>query len=58
MEIIRGMSDEELEKDNYFNFTIGGSKSKKALIMHAIRHEPMHIGQLSLILKANDAKLG
>ena len=57
IEIIRGMSDEELEKDNYFNFTIGGSKSKKALIMHAIRHEPMHIGQLSLILKANDVKL-
>jgi len=58
MEIIRGLSDEDLEKDNYFNFTIGGSKSKKTLIMHAIRHEPMHIGQLSLILKANNVKLG
>lgn len=53
VKIIRGLSDEQLENENYINATFGSSKSKRAVIMHAIRHEPMHIGQLSWILKTN-----
>jgi uncharacterized damage-inducible protein DinB len=47
------VSDEMLETENNIEATFGGSKSKRTVIMHAIRHEPMHIGQLSWILKAN-----
>ena len=56
MEIIKGLSDEQLEEDNHLDFTIAGSKSKRNLIIHSIRHEPMHIGQLSWILKSNGIK--
>ncbi|MBK8550647.1 MAG: DinB family protein [Ignavibacteria bacterium] len=53
VQIIRGLSDEQLEEDNNINANFGGSKSKRNVITHAIRHEPMHIGQISWILKSN-----
>jgi uncharacterized damage-inducible protein DinB len=53
VEIIANLSDEQLEEDNLFGESFGASKSKRNLIIHAIRHEPMHIGQLSWILKAH-----
>lgn len=51
--VIKGLSNEQLNEDNLFGESFSGSKSKRNLIMHAIRHEPMHIGQLSWILKSN-----
>lgn len=51
--IIEGLSKEQLDEDNLFGESFGGSKSKRNLLIHAIRHEPMHIGQLSWILKSN-----
>lgn len=56
VDIIKGLSDEQLEEDNKFNMSFGGSKSKRNVIIHAIRHEPMHIGQISWILKSNGIK--
>jgi len=47
------LTDEEIDKENAINAAFGGVNSKRNLIKHAIRHEPMHIGQLSWILKAN-----
>ncbi len=55
-DIIKGLSDEQLDEDNNLGASFGGSKSKRTLIIHAIRHEPMHIGQLSWILKLNGKK--
>lgn len=55
-DIIRNLTDKQLEEDNYFGFSIGGSKSKRNIVTHAIRHEPMHAGQLSWILKCNGIK--
>ncbi|HMQ69233.1 MAG TPA: DinB family protein [Ignavibacteria bacterium] len=49
--VIRNHTDEQLDEDNLFGESFSGSKSKRNLIIHAIRHEPMHIGQLSWILK-------
>jgi len=57
MEILNGMTDELMESDNNIEATFGGSKSKFTVLMHAIRHEPMHIGQISWILKANNIRL-
>ncbi len=53
IQIIRMLTDEQLEEDNLMNASFGGSKSKRNLITHVIRHEPMHIGQISWILKSN-----
>ena len=53
IDIIRNLNDEELDAENHIGAAFGASKSKRNLIMHAIRHEPMHIGQLSWILKTN-----
>ena len=56
LDIIKGLSDENLAEDNLFGMSMGGSKSKRNIIKHLIRHEPMHIGQLSWILKLNGLK--
>ena len=53
LSVIKNQTDEQLDEDNLFGESFGGSKSKRTLIIHAIRHEPMHIGQLSWILKSN-----
>lgn len=52
MEHILTLSDEMLNEKNLINANFGGKDSKKSVIIHAIRHEPMHAGQLSWILKA------
>lgn len=57
IEILNNMTDELMESDNNIEANFGGSKSKECVLMHAIRHEPMHIGQLSWILKANGVKM-
>lgn len=56
VEIIKRLSDEQLEEDNYIGANFGGVKTKRNVITHAIRHEPMHIGQISWILKSNGIK--
>ncbi|MCC6866274.1 MAG: DinB family protein [Ignavibacteria bacterium] len=57
IEILNNMTDEQMEAENNIEVEFGGSKSKMTVLMHAIRHEPMHIGQISLILKANGIRL-
>lgn len=57
MEIINNLSDDELEQENNINANFGGKTNKEVVLMHAIRHEPMHIGQISWILKANGVKM-
>jgi len=56
LEIIKELKDEQLDEDNYIDASFGGTKSKRNVIIHAIRHEPMHIGQISWILKTNGLK--
>lgn len=56
MAILEGLSDEELTKENHLGFGFGGDKSKRMLIIHAIRHEPMHTGQLTWSMKLNSAE--
>lgn len=57
MEILGNMTDELMESENNIEANFGGSKDKFHVLMHAIRHEPMHIGQLSWILKVNGIRL-
>jgi uncharacterized damage-inducible protein DinB len=51
MKVMKELPDEELDKENYLGYTFGGVNSKRAMITHLIRHEPMHVGQLSWLLK-------
>ena len=57
IEILNGMTDEMMQEENNIEADFSGSKSKENVLMHAIRHEPMHIGQISWILKANGVKM-
>ena len=57
MEILNNMTDEQMQSENNIEANFGGSKTKETVLMHAIRHEPMHVGQVSWILKANGIKL-
>jgi uncharacterized damage-inducible protein DinB len=51
------LSDDELDKPNGIDADFGGVNNKRNVIKHAIRHEPMHTGQISWILKANGVKM-
>jgi len=53
MKQMLSLSGDELDKPNMIDATFGGKNTKRAVILHAIRHEPAHAGQLSWILKAN-----
>jgi uncharacterized damage-inducible protein DinB len=57
IDILGKMTDEELAQENNINANFGGKTNKEVVLMHAIRHEPMHIGQLSWILKASGVKM-
>ncbi len=57
MKILNELSDEELEKPNHVDATFDQKNTKSAVIKHCIRHEPMHIGQLSWIIKAGGGKM-
>jgi uncharacterized damage-inducible protein DinB len=57
MKVINSLTDKQLDEPNTFGVTFGGVNSKRAVIKHAIRHEPMHIGQISWYLKLNDVKM-
>jgi uncharacterized damage-inducible protein DinB len=52
LEHLRHMDDSELDKDNVFGFQFGdGDASNRLIIMHAIRHEGTHIGNLAWLSK-------
>jgi uncharacterized damage-inducible protein DinB len=57
MKILNELPDEELEKPNHINATFGQKNSKLGVIRHCIRHEPMHVGQISWIIKAAGGKM-
>lgn len=56
VKILSTLSEEELDRDNHLDISFAGSKCKRNLIMHAIRHEPMHIGQLTWAMKLSGKK--
>lgn len=57
MKILNELPDEELEQPNYIDASFGGKNTKSAVIKHCIRHEPMHVGQISWIIKAGGGKM-
>lgn len=56
MKHIRGLSNEDLEKENPLGIQFGQSKSIKSIIQHAIRHEGTHAGHLGWLCKINGTK--
>jgi uncharacterized damage-inducible protein DinB len=57
MKHLKSLTNEQLDEPNNINANFGGVNNKRNVIKHAIRHEPMHTGQISWILKANGIKM-
>ncbi len=47
------LCDDDLKKENTFDIQFGDNKSFKNIILHAIRHEGSHAGQLGWLCKIN-----
>jgi DinB superfamily len=58
MKILKELPDEEIDKPNHINAVFGQKNTKAAVIRHCIRHEPMHVGQISWIIKMCGGKTG
>lgn len=53
LDLIKSLSDDELVEENVGGLKIMGQSSKRFIIQHAIRHEGMHCGHLSWLVKLN-----
>ena len=51
VEILNSTTDEQLDELNHIDLSFGDKADIRTLLTHVIRHEPMHIGQISWILK-------
>lgn len=57
MKVVKSLTEKQLDEPNNIGATFGGVNSKRAILKHAIRHEPMHIGQISWYLKLNGVEM-
>ena len=48
---LKEVQDNQLEEDNLIDLTISGNKSKGMMLIHAIRHEGIHAGQIDWLAK-------
>lgn len=56
LEIIKLLSDDDLQLPNHVNLDFKKGNSKKQIIYHHIRHEGGHIGHIGLLCKMLGAK--
>lgn len=56
METLNNLNPEELNSDNLLNWEILGGKTKRNTIMHHVRHENNHTGQLSWLVNLHGEK--
>lgn len=56
LDLINSLTPEDLQRDNYTGLEFGGGKTNEALLRHAIRHEAMHAGHLSWLLRMHGVK--
>jgi len=52
MKYLRGLPDSFLDDNNKMGMRFSGKADNRIVIHHAIRHEPMHIGQLTWFMKS------
>jgi uncharacterized damage-inducible protein DinB len=57
MNHVKSLTDSQLDEKNPIGANFGGKDTKRAVLIHAVRHEPMHAGQLSWFLKSRGIKL-
>ena len=58
MQYLRGLDDAILDKDNALGFHFGdGDATNRFIIMHAVRHEGGHSGNLAWLGKMHEVKL-
>ena len=56
LEHVRGLSEEQLSAPHKAMMDLGGDGSRREVIMHCIRHESLHTGQLATLCKLYDVK--
>lgn len=56
VDFIRSMTTEQLDEPNLINLKFKNGDTKRTSIYHHIRHESIHIGQLSWLAKMHDIK--
>ncbi|MGE0560285.1 MAG: DinB family protein [Flavobacteriales bacterium] len=56
LEVIRSLSDNDLQMDNHVDLDFKKGKRKLQIIYHHIRHEGGHIGHIGLLCKILGAK--
>ncbi|MBS1514539.1 MAG: DinB family protein [Bacteroidetes bacterium] len=52
MKHLKGLNDEFLNEKNKMGIKFGDKDDNRIVIHHAIRHEPMHMGQLTWFMKS------
>lgn len=52
MNHLRGLDDAFLNEKNKFGMVFSGKDDNRIIVHHAIRHEPMHVGQLTWFMKS------
>ncbi|MBS1493441.1 MAG: DinB family protein [Bacteroidetes bacterium] len=52
MKYLRSLPDSFLDEANKMGINFSGKTDNRVVIHHAIRHEPMHIGQLTWFMKS------
>ncbi len=57
IELIRTLTSEQLDMANHSELSFGPDNTKRAVIRHAIRHESMHCGHLSWLLRMHGRKV-
>lgn len=57
LEIIKALPDEGLNRSNHTGLKFGNDDSKLGMIKHCIRHEAMHTGQISWLVRMMGKKI-
>lgn len=55
--LIRSMTSQQQDEKNHVQMNFGADDSKRALIRHCIRHEGMHCGHISWLLRMHGRKI-
>jgi len=56
MKHLRSLTDDFLDGENKMGMRFSGKADNRIIVHHAIRHEPMHIGQLTWFMKSKGMK--
>jgi len=57
VEIVKSLPDSALDEQNHIDLKLAAGGAKRTVIMHCIRHENAHTGQIGLLLRMHGKKV-